>query len=608
MRVLYLALMMIMFWAQSAQAKRIALVIGNDAYSNLPAQYQLQKARNDARSTAETFEVLGFKVIKGFDLKRRDMNVKLSTFANSIDPGDEVIFFFAGHGVRIEGLNYLLPSDIPSIDSASEGLLKSEAVRVDEITDRFRKKGARLSILVLDACRTNPYEKSNGRSIGGTRGLAAMDPPEGTLVLFSAGAGQQALDRLSDDDKNPNSVFTRTFLPLVRKEGIELSRLSRLVKAKVRDLARTIDHTQTPAVYNEVIGDVFLSGKGAAKPRPVKKEVAKGADETLWRTVQTSKKASDFEFYLSKFPKGKYAAVAELKIKHLKETQVAIGIYSDKKNITRSYVPGETFKDCDDCPEMVVVPPGSFMMGSPESEKKRETNEGPVHKVTIAKKFAVGKFEITRAQFATFVNETGYDFGNHCWTLEKEKFRNRKERSYKNPGFSQDDTHPVVCVNWYDAKAYIKWLIRNTGKSYRLLTEAEWEYIARANTQTPFFWGNSLSTNQANYDGNHTYNGSLGINRKKTVSVNSFGANNFGLFNVHGNIYEWVEDCWHENYEEAPSNGKAWVKGGDCTKHVLRGGSFSDVAYTLRSASRFHANKKKRVNDFGIRIAVSLAN
>ncbi len=239
--------------------KRIALVIGNDKYEYLPSNFQLQKAKNDARSTAKTFSSLGFDVMRGFNLRRRDMNIKLTKLANKINPGDEVMFFFAGHGVRIDGQNYLLPTDIPTINHANEELLKTESLRVEAISDLFRKRGARLSLLILDACRNNPFKDNRGRSIGGTRGLAPMDPPEGTLVLFSAGAGQEALDRLGDNDANPNSVFTRTFLPMVKQEGLELSRLSRLVKRKVRDLAKSVGHKQTPAVYNEVIGDVYLA-------------------------------------------------------------------------------------------------------------------------------------------------------------------------------------------------------------------------------------------------------------------------------------------------------------------------------------------------------------
>ncbi len=310
--------------APQAFAKRIGLVIGNDTYSNLPPHYQLQKAQNDARATAETFSKLGFDILKGFDLNRRAMNIKLSTLANKIEPGDEVLFFFAGHGVRIGGLNYLLPSDIPSIGSADENLLKAESLRVDEITDLLRQRGARLSILVLDACRNNPFQDNKGRSIGGRRGLAAMDPPEGTLILFSAGAGQAALDRLEENDPNPNSVFTRTFLPLVQQEGLELARLSRQVKAKVRNLAKSINHTQTPAIYNEVIGDVYLSGAPKTSNKTPIVTQNKRADEILWETIKNSTNKSDFEFFLKEHPGSPYASLAKLKSGTFKQQKLAL--------------------------------------------------------------------------------------------------------------------------------------------------------------------------------------------------------------------------------------------------------------------------------------------
>ncbi len=281
----------------------------------------------------------------------------------------------------------------------------------------------------------------------------------------------------------------------------------------------------------------------------------------------------------------------------------AKGISAEKSPLSRSYKPGDTFKDCDDCPEMVVVPPGDFMMGSPDSEEKRYYSEGPRHKVTIANKFAVGKFEITRAQFATFVNETGHDIGKKCRTFEEKKWKERFNRSYENPGFRQDDTHPAVCVNWDDAKAYTRWLSRKTKKTYRLLSEAEWEYVARANAITPFWWGKSISTARANYDGNYIYNGSRGQHRKKTVSVDSFQPNNFGLYNVHGNVWEWVEDCWHKNYHGAPKDGTIWTKDGDCKRRVLRGGSWNDSPAILRSANRDRINSRYRDNDTGFRVS-----
>ena len=270
------------------------------------------------------------------------------------------------------------------------------------------------------------------------------------------------------------------------------------------------------------------------------------------------------------------------------------------------YKPGDKFKDCDDCPEMVVVPPGEFMMGSPKSEKGRSFDEGPRHKVTIGKKFAVGKFEITRAQFATFVNETGHDVGNKCWTYEKKEWKERSNRSYENPGILQDDTHPVVCVSLDDAKAYVRWLSRKTKKKYRLLSEAEWEYVARAKTDTAFWWGNSISTAQANYNGNYTYNGSKGKYRKKTVPVDSFEANDFGLYNVHGNVWEWVEDCWHKNYQGAPVDGTAWTKGGDCKRRVLRGGSWDSNPQVLRSAVRLRVRTDIRDYYLGFRVSRTL--
>ena len=321
MRRIIITFLLLIWPLNIAQAKRIALVIGNDSYSNLPGDYQLQKARNDARATAEAVKGLGFDVTIGLDQNRLDMNLALSKVVNQIEPGDEVMFFFAGHGVRMDGVNYLLPSDIPSIDTADKFLLKSQAIRVERITDLFRNAGARLSILVLDACRNNPYKDNKQRAIGGTRGLAAMDPPEGTLVLFSAGAGQAALDRMSEDDRNPNSVFTRTFLPLLLQDGLELSRLARKVKAQVRDLAKKVGHTQTPAVYNEVIGDVFLSGKKAAVPSTT---LAKKADDILWESISKSTKSQDFEFFLKNHPNSRYGSLAKFKLRQLKGTQIAL--------------------------------------------------------------------------------------------------------------------------------------------------------------------------------------------------------------------------------------------------------------------------------------------
>ena len=249
--------------------------------------------------------------------------------------------------------------------------------------------------------------------------------------------------------------------------------------------------------------------------------------------------------------------------------------------------PGRVFRDCDACPEMVVVPAGSFMMGSPSHEEGRNDDEGPVHRVTIPAPFAVGRYEVTRGEFARFVEAAGHSTGNSCWTYEDGDWKDRSGLNWRNPGYRQDNREPVVCVNWEDARAYVNWLSRETGKPYRLLSEAEWEYSARAGTTGPFHFGATISTDQANYDGNYIYgSGREGVYRKKTVPVGSFPANGFGLHAVHGNVWEWVEDCWHASYRGAPSDGSVWVTGGDCGYRVLRGGSWYDDPRILRSAIR----------------------
>ncbi len=331
-------------------AERVALVIGNDIYKNLPESQQLKKARNDARAVATTLEGLGFKVTLGLDVTRFGLNQKLDAFANQIEPGDTATVFFAGHGVRIAGRNYLLPADVPNMSQGSQNLLASESIAVDRITDRLKARGARIAMLILDACRDNPFKNVKGRSIGGTRGLARVEPPEGTVVLFSAGAGQQALDRLSDDDENPNSVFTRTLIPLLKQDGLEIGRMARLLRQKVRKLARTINYTQTPAVYNELTGDFYirpLQAKAAAtksngavgrlidvekKPEPITPVApnvtpnagSQAVELAYWSAIQNSNNAKAIESYLKRYPNGLFSELARIKLEGLRPKQSGV--------------------------------------------------------------------------------------------------------------------------------------------------------------------------------------------------------------------------------------------------------------------------------------------
>ena len=240
----------------------------------------------------------------------------------------------------------------------------------------------------------------------------------------------------------------------------------------------------------------------------------------------------------------------------------------------------EVFRDCDgtSCPELVMVPSGSYMMGSPSSERFRSDNEDPVHRIMIERPFAVGVYEVT------------FDEWEAC---------RRDEGCSHNP----DDSgwgrgrRPVIDVSWNDAQAYVKWLSRETGEEYRLLSESEWEYMARAGTTGPFHFGSTVSTEQANYHGSRY--------RQQTEPVGSFPANAYGVHDVHGNIREWVADCWHESYRGAPTDGSAWTRG-SCDRRVLRGGSWFDGVRRQRSAQRSTYFTEDRNNIVGFRIARTL--
>jgi formylglycine-generating enzyme required for sulfatase activity len=263
--------------------------------------------------------------------------------------------------------------------------------------------------------------------------------------------------------------------------------------------------------------------------------------------------------------------------------------------------PADVIKDCKDCPEVVLVSGGFFAMGSPDSEAGRRAEEGPVHRVVI-KKFGMGRYAVTKKQYMAFVEETGYSQGKTCRIGDGKKVEDRAGYSYLNPGFPQDEAHPVVCVTWYDAIAYVSWLSVKTGKAYRLPSEAEREYATRAGAATPYSFGASISTAEANYDGGLTPVGAGGELGKGTMPAASFTANGLGLYQMHGNVAEWTQDCWNASYASAPGDGSA-LASGDCSKRPLRGGAFAYSAADIRSAYREVGYAQDRYGHVGFRVA-----
>jgi formylglycine-generating enzyme required for sulfatase activity len=257
------------------------------------------------------------------------------------------------------------------------------------------------------------------------------------------------------------------------------------------------------------------------------------------------------------------------------------------------------------CPELVVIPPGKFMMGSTEPERRWAMEQGalreevdwerPQHQVAIPKALAVGKHPVTRGQFAAFVEATAHDMSGSCWVFADRGWEKSSSTDWCSPGFEQTDDHPVVCLNWEDARSYVAWLNRQTDQPYRLLSEAEWEYAARAGTTTRYSWGNEITSENANY----------GRNVGKTTEVGSYPPNPWGLCDMHGNVWEWVEDCWNESYQGAPNDGSAWTSG-DCRRRVLRGSTWSNGPQDLRSALRYKNGSDGRSYLAGFRVARTL--
>ena len=257
-----LAVAVCLFADVALAAKRVALVIGNDSYSNIPS---LKKAVNDARAMNDTLRKLGFTVLVAENQNRKGLSETMLAFDRMIEKGDTAFFFFAGHGFEIGGENYLLPTDVPSATVGQEELIRDGAIAAERIITRVQSRGASTAIFVFDACRNNPFERVGTRALSGSGGLAAMTPPEGVFVIYSAGAKQTALDRLSDNDSDPNSVFTRNFTRTLSEPGLNLVQIAKRTQSEVRDLARGIRHLQTPAYYDQIVGDVVLN---AAAPAP----------------------------------------------------------------------------------------------------------------------------------------------------------------------------------------------------------------------------------------------------------------------------------------------------------------------------------------------------
>ena len=477
--------------------------------------------------------------------------------------------FYAGHGLEVDGVNYLVPVDA-RLERDTD--VEYEALALDRVLRAT--SGASLRVVILDACRNNPLARSMQRT-GATRSISRGsfgELDEGllgdeTLVAYAAAAGTTAAD-----GTGRNSPYTAALLSYL-EQPLELSALFRRVRGQVLDAT---SGAQRPHEYGSLLGEHYLGGAPGPGTMTVVDAASNSAltqqETAFWESIRESTNPAEFEAYLRQFPAGVFRALATVRLAALR------GPAADAPGADRR-APGTVFRDCPTCPEMVVVPAGRFRMGC-VSGRNCEDNERPVHEVEVAS-FALGVYEVTFEEYERFVSATRRDRPND-W------------------GWGRGG-RPVINVSWEDAQAYAAWLSDETGEDYRLPSESEWEYAARAGTTTRYSWGQDIGRNRANcrncgsrWDGD------------ETAPAGSFAPNGWGLHDMHGNVWEWVEDCWHENYARAPRGGSAWTSGGNCGRRVLRGGSWVNLPVRLRSAYRGNSDAGARNGSGGFRVSRTL--
>ncbi len=581
----------ICFWllgsALAAHADtRLALLIGNQNYSATVGP--LRNPHQDVALIEASLKKLGFTVTVLRDADYRAMDIALKRYVRELrgaGPGALGFFYYSGHGAANAEtqINYLIPTDVAS---AEDNSIWDQSFQQHQIIGMLSSQAKEATqFVVFDACRNELHLSSPAaKAIGAEKGFVPVASTPGLLIAYATAPNQTASD--AGDGGGP---YAKVLAEELLKPGVEAVEMFRHVQIRVK---QTIG--QDPWLSFPSLAPVYLAGREQAAPAgPLP------ADAQAWSLVQNSGSEAVLEEYIRRFPDSVYAGFAKARLEELKANKPAswwpwssgkpacdgllVSVAAGKKPCIKPGS-GESFKDCPDCPEMVIAPAGSFTMGSPEGEPERQKNEGPEHKVTFAKPFAVGRFAVTFAEWDACADDGG------CGGYKP-----------SDQGWGRGD-RPAINVNWDDAQSYVKWLSEKTGRHYRLLSEAEREYAARAGKKSPFWWGASNSPDQANYNGDYTYNGGAkGINRGKTMPVKSFEPNPWGLYQVHGNVYDWVEDCYHNNYNGAPSDGSAWTTG-ECTSRVRRGGSGGDPQL-LRAAYRDYGNPVIRDDIIGFRVA-----
>jgi formylglycine-generating enzyme required for sulfatase activity len=513
--------------ADAQQQKRVALVIGNSAYQGIPA---LKNPVNDATAMAEALNKLGFEVIEVTNASQREMNLAIASFGQKLTSDTAALFFYAGHGLQVKGKNYLVPVDA-QIETEAE--VRAVTVDVDAVLDQLA--ASTVSIVILDACRNNPFEHAF-RKMGG--GLAQMDAPKGSFIAYATAPGKTAADGTGN-----HGLFTQELLKEINTPGLELGMLMRRVRSNV---AKETGDIQMPWDSSSMTGEFYFkptqvaSLEPVAVSAPVHVKTKDEIEQETWVSARDNNDIDSVNEYLKQYPKGKYVGLANILYKKL------------KKEAAHSAGQQTATQAASIDPVMVPIP---------------------------GKNFEIGKYLVTRGEFAKFVKETGYDTGNDCIVFDGTKWTHGG--NWHSPGFSQEDSHPVTCVNWNDAQAYVSWLSKKTGRNYKLPTESEWVVACYAGSQTEYCGGNDIES-VAWHDDN---------SGKTTHPVGQKQANGYGLYDMSGNVWEWMEN-WYDNGQQY---------------RALRGGAWNNAPQYVRASSPGNFKPVMRNSYGGFRLARTLS-
>ncbi len=650
----------LLLMSQPVLAKRYALLIGNSNY----AIGSLTNPVNDAKDMAELLKAKQFEVKVLFDADQRTMESAINEFTHQLAEQDAVgLFYYAGHGVEVDGRNYLVPVDA---EVASETDVKYEAVDAGRVLDGMGRAGNNLNLVILDACRNNPYSRSFRTA---TRGLARMDAAKGSLVLYATSPGDVAMD-----GEGRNGVFTAFLMDAIKMPDLSVEKV---FKKTANDVYKHTDGKQLPWQTGVILGEFYFT----KTPVPEKKlfppnvipKLGRQEEILFWDSIKHETNSAYFESYLNKYPEGVYVDLARLKIEdkqqpiienrailahltintsppdarvrilniapkfrqgmelkpgryHLEVSKVGfqkhlewIDISNDLTHqIKLTKAPEQPVKlpkpISGKIPGYVALPGGCFQMGSPKQERGRDSDE-KLHKVCVNSFFMASK-EVTVGEFRRFVKATGYrtdaerkhkKSGCYSFNQTSKQWNWQQNIFWDHTGYQQNDSNPVTCVSWNDTQAYIKWFNRGKRGHYRLPTEAEWEYAARGGSSKPFFWLDNKMASACQYgnvaDKGHRWQRSFGCNDgyRYTAPVGHYQPNPFGLYDMLGNVSEWTCSKASRSY----SGNETQCLRNTQSKYTLiqyRGGSFYDIPKWLRVANRNKLEPWERNYFLGFRL------